>query len=1050
MSRRSSTAGGVLDRVYQDLDLVGGTLLGATASPDAGVTDQQWRAVGDWLLLAERVGAERMFFVDEDPVLVLSTLAPDATREDILEVYRRTWCLARPRCLFLAIGEDLHVYALTEPPARDDGAGLGEPLQILERTAEVSDVLAAFHRERIESGVAFETAAFTGVDRRADEQLLRDVRAATDALINGGLSRRAAHTLIERAILVRYLEDREVLTPDYFEKVAAPKAAWRRLLADRREPVIGPDSRFLTCLGSRPLSLALFARLAEDFNGDLFVDEGDELADITDDHLRLLQGMLQGTQGAGQEQLFLWAYDFSIVPTSLISTMYELFHHQEVDGKATNTYFTPAQLVEFMLSGLLTEQVLDAEPRVCDPACGSGVFLVEAFRRIVRHDMTRTRKRPSSGRLRELLLSRIVGVDIDDTAVRLAAFSLYLALLNYQSPKDIHAAGPLPPLITDPNDRTNPRPLTVANAFSPPPGTIAEVDAASAVDWTSGGFDVVVANPPWTEPPKGPKSIAEAWAKSHRRTTGDNSPSQLFLWRALDLLKDGGTAALLVHAKSLLNTRSTSQAFRRQWLEAARLEHIVNFTDVRADYFKGARAPFTLVQFARRTDGQRENLVIYESARRARGNQGSLAYARLERRVVRQASLHAHDFLWKTYSVGGHRDEALVLRLGADGCLGDLVSEDAPPRFGWQNPTGGGPARPPSQALRDMPSIKRLKAWGPLEDAWVTPLPKTVKREPHPQTFNGRRLVIGMGVVDHFGLHARLVTEPLAFQHSMLGFPLAHRPAWHAEVALGVLLSSVGRYWLAMVSGGWGVWRDQVRKEQLLKLPLRLTRASDPHVRRITAAVKALPHAAPTASQPETLWETPGSSHTSLESILQTLDDATADLFEMTAAERALVRDFWAAQEPAATEPVPDFGLHEGRGEDLATRDSVGLAAYLETFLAAWNHQLGDDGEFGWEVRKDADSRAIAVVFETRSRDEGISRRVSDETDGSWSHVLKRIGEGLTHQRAASLRSHGILRVVTDTAIVVVKRDEQRLWTTTAAREDAEATTLQAMALEPA
>jgi len=202
MSRRSSTAGGVLDRVYQDLDLVGGTLLGATASPDAGVTDQQWRAVGDWLLLAERVGAERMFFVDEDPVLVLSTLAPDATREDILEVYRRTWCLARPRCLFLAIGEDLHVYALTEPPARDDGAGLGEPLQILERTAEVSDVLAAFHRERIESGVAFETAAFTGDDRRADEQLLRDVRAATDALINGGLSRRAAHTLRGGACLL--------------------------------------------------------------------------------------------------------------------------------------------------------------------------------------------------------------------------------------------------------------------------------------------------------------------------------------------------------------------------------------------------------------------------------------------------------------------------------------------------------------------------------------------------------------------------------------------------------------------------------------------------------------------------------------------------------------------------------------------------------------------------------------------------------------------------------------------------------------------------------
>ncbi len=1047
MSGSSSTGSGTLDRVYRDLDLVGGTLLDARVAPDAGITDHQWRSVGDWLLLAERVGAERIFFVDEDPVLVFSTLSPNAKREDILELYRRTWCLSRPRCLFLAVGDDVHVYALTEPPGRHGDAGLADPLQILERTAEVSDVLAAFHRERLESGVAFESAAFTSHDRRADEQLLRDVSAATDALSASGLSRRLAHTLIERAILVRYLEDREVLTPEYFEQVAAPRAPWRRLLADRPPPVVGPDSRFLTCLGNRPLSLALFAQLAENFNGDLFADEGNELAEVTDDHLHLLQGMLQGTQDAGQGQLFLWAYDFSIVPTSLISTMYELFYHQEVDGTATSTHYTPPQLVEFMLAGLLTEKLLDAEPRVCDPACGSGVFLVEAFRRIVRHEMTRNRTPPSSTRLRELLLDRIVGVDIDEAAVRLAAFSLYLALLNYQSPRDISAAGPLPPLITDPGKPTDRRPLTVGNAFAP---SSVDGGAPGAVDWSSGGFDVVVANPPWSEPPKGPQSVAEAWTANRGLATGDNSPSQQFLWRALDLLTDDGSAALLVHAKSLLNSRSTSQAFRRQWLESARVEHIVNFTDVRADYFKGAKAPFTLLHFSRRTEEEADNLVIYESARRVRGNQGSLAYARLDRRVVRQASLYTHDFLWKTYSVGGHRDEALVLRLGAEGCLGDLVSEDSPPRFGWQNPTGGERGRPPSQALRDMRSIKRLRAWGPLEDAWFTPLPERVKREPHLQTFTGRRLVIGMGVVDHFGLHARIVTEPLAFQHSMIGFPLAHRPAWQAEVALGLLLSSVGRYWMAMVSGGWGVWRDQVRMEQLLKLPLRLTGARDPRVRRIISTVRALPQAAPTESGPAALWETPGSSSPSLESLLETLDEATADLFDMTPAERDLVRDFWAAQEPAASASVIPVNQWRGAASARGTQETFGLTAYLETFLGVWNPQLGERGEFGWEVKQDIESRTIAVMFETRTRHQGTLPRAGDEADGPWSQVLGRIGEQLTRQRAASLRSHGILRVVTDTAIVIVKRDEQRLWTTTAAREDAEATTHQAMALEPA
>jgi hypothetical protein len=349
-----------------------------------------------------------------------------------------------------------------------------------------------------------------------------------------------------------------------------------------------------------------------------------------------------------------------------------------------------------------------------------------------------------------------------------------------------------------------------------------------------------------------------------------------------------------------------------------------------------------------------------------------------------------------------------------------------------------------------MTSIRALKAWGPFEETWFTSLPETVKHEPHPQVFDGRRLVIGMGVVGQFGLHARIVTGPLAFPHSMLGFPLAHRPAWQADVALGVLLSSIGRYWLSMVSGGWGAWRDQVRKEQLMKLPLRLTRASDPTVRRITAAVKNLPRATPAAVGATTLWEeTPGPGFLSLDSLLMTLDDAVADLFEMTSAERDLVADYWAAQRPASVDPIVMSGdIREGRARDLAHVESSGLRGYVKTFLDVWNPQLNESGEFSWEIHSDTESRTVAVVFETRGRDDVVLPRTEWNDDGSWSNALKRIADGLTNQRAASLRSHGMLRVVTDTAIVIVKRDEQRLWTKTAARDDAEATTVQAMTLE--
>src|SRR5205823_2151378 len=195
------------------------------------------------------------------------------------------------------------------------------------------------------------------------------------------------HGVIERAILVRYLEDRGVLTADYFAEVSRGKKAWRTLLEKPdATPNFGAPSEFVRCLDDKGLTYALFDQLGRDFNGDLFVPDDSERREIEPVHLRLLRDLLLGTADAGQQPLFLWAYDFSVVPTSLVSTMYELFYRQEIGGQATSTYYTPPQLVEFVLADALSAEVLEREPTVCDPACGSGIFLVEAFRRIVRHE----------------------------------------------------------------------------------------------------------------------------------------------------------------------------------------------------------------------------------------------------------------------------------------------------------------------------------------------------------------------------------------------------------------------------------------------------------------------------------------------------------------------------------------------------------------------------------------------------------------------------------------------------------------------------------------
>ena len=201
-------------------------------------------------------------------------------------------------------------------------------------------------------------------------------------------------------------------------------------------------------------------------------------------------------------------------------------------------------------------------------------------------------------------------------------------------------------------------------------GSQIESSQDEGLPWAVGSFDVVVGNPPWTEL-RGERSKSEEWAIRTGRPVGDRSPSQLFLWRALDYLTDDGVAALLISAKAMLNTRSTSLMFREQWLRQIRVEHVVNFSEVRKDFFESGVAPFMLVRF-RRGEQESNAMVIYETARSVpRGRRGSPALARLDRQLVAQASLSTRDYLWKTYSAGSIRDEALIARLEVETRLRD-------------------------------------------------------------------------------------------------------------------------------------------------------------------------------------------------------------------------------------------------------------------------------------------------------------------------------------------------------------------------------------------
>jgi len=187
--------------------------------------------------------------------------------------------------------------------------------------------------------------------------------------------------------------------------------------------------------------------LEERFNGRVFrLNDEERVALLGSTELANYARLVEGREDA-TGQLSLWRlYSFRDLPVELISNIYQLFVKD-----AAGSIYTPPALVRLMLEEALSWERLDAlmagDGVILDPACGSGVFLVEAYRRLVLHWRLRNGwARPGIDELRPLL-QRVHGVDVEQGAIELAAFSLCLSLCDALQPEEIRASVRLfPPL----------------------------------------------------------------------------------------------------------------------------------------------------------------------------------------------------------------------------------------------------------------------------------------------------------------------------------------------------------------------------------------------------------------------------------------------------------------------------------------------------------------------------------------------------------------------------------------------------------------------------
>ena len=491
----------------------------------------------------------------------------DAKSDDeAKETHRRVWNQDTVPFLIVNSPETVRLY----PGFCRQGHGKATPsISTVEgefARADLARIAESLNASAVDSGGIWrEWGQFVLPEHRVDWKLLDSLSQLDQWLQKDGLQRDVCHALIGKYVYLYYLRDRGILSPSRLSEFQI-----------RPEDVFGREA---STGGLEALSRKLDGWL----NGRVFpIDFSDGHAP-DDKYVSRVAATFGGDQPFDdhhrQLHLDFEAYDFSYIPIEVLSTVYEQFLHlpgkagKKSRGRDAGAYYTPIPVVNLMLSEVEERRPLKRGMKVFDPACGSGAFLVQAFRRLIEREFPPSKGYASPIALRKLLEGHIYGLDTDEDACNVTRLSLVLTLLDYVNPRDLMNGrpGPDPKL---PDLRNN---IFHGNFFDDD-GQWRRVFARKKADW-------VVGNPPWKPLMKSnmreEDKLVLAWmeAEKKRRPVGNQQMARAFAWRVAEYVGDDGEIALFMPAMTLFE--EPAKQFRSRFLEEMLVNTVVNFSNLR-------------------------------------------------------------------------------------------------------------------------------------------------------------------------------------------------------------------------------------------------------------------------------------------------------------------------------------------------------------------------------------------------------------------------------------------------------------------------------------
>lgn len=832
--------------------------------------------------------------------------------------------------------------------------------------------------------------------QRVDYMLLENLRFIREELHNLGLAFDIIHDLLARLIFIQFLFQRK----DSEGNPAIDSDFLRDL---RKEGVLFHEYRTLAeLLRNKDDAYDFFKWLNNKFNGDLFPGQGEtreererewklEMDCVKTPHLNRLAEFVAGDIRMRNRQRCFWQmYSFDVIPLEFISSIYEVFVSKEA---GRGVHYTPGHLVDFILdsSDVLPWDGKEWNLKILDPACGSGIFLVKAFQRLVqRWKNVNPNKRPDEELLTGLLKENLSGTDVNPQAVRVASFSLYLAMCDEIDPRRFWMDWEFP--------RMREKQIKTRDFFDRHP--LFEHEK----------YDIVLGNAPWGRGSIEKSASALKWAKVNNWTAPYKDIGPLFLPKAAELLKSNGVIAMIQPVNSLL-LNETAKVFRKKFFRTYKVTEITNLSALRYNLFNDAISPSCIVIcFNSPPDDKPLEYVCPKSTQTIEDKEVIFIEPRDTNLIFVNEAID-NPYVWTTLMWGSRRDLNFMNKLGQMHSLQKLldsgeIDEKISKKRGIERGEGA------NQEQVEIIGRKILDNDSFPGETFLYLDPNILADNINPWTrrkdstgykpFEPPQLILKLGwqmEIERFRAAIVSEKEKMGVICSASYVSFHHEDTSLLESACLTYNSKLAVYFLLLISGQFASYRPKITVKQALSVPFSLV--SYGHLKKLRN--------------------------------YQEIDDSVCSLFDLKESEKILIDDLFDYT-------LPDFkGGVESPGRKATNRiHEDDLIAYCEILQRVIKAAFG------------ADTRTSAKIFEEESGTRFLPLRMIqldiDVSESETIEIVRSSYEPLwSRLRMLNRRFRDRIIKVYETpenekglTIYFVKPDQKRHWLRSQAYQDAD------------